>query len=151
MNRPQEPQRHANKVEPESQVYSSPEQSPDHGGRAPSPGSSETSAHSSSLDGVRGDGETEGETATQPSSRSVVVTVSDPRGLHLRSGRDVVRTASRFQSQITASNLSRNTGAVDLKSILQLMQLQARQGHDLKLAASGPDAIAAIDALSSLF
>ena len=81
----------------------------------------------------------------------MVVTVSDPRGLHLRSGRDVVRTASQFQAQITAANLSRNSNAVDLKSILQLMQLQARQGHDLQLAASGPDADAAIEALSSLF
>ena len=84
-------------------------------------------------------------------SKSVVVTVSDPRGLHLRSGRDVVRTASQFQAQITAANLSRNSNAVDLKSILQLMQLQARQGHNLQLAASGPDADAAIDALCSLF
>jgi phosphotransferase system HPr (HPr) family protein len=87
----------------------------------------------------------------QESSHSVVVTVSDPLGLHLRSGRDVVRIASQFQAQITASNLSRNSDAVDLKSILQLMQLQARQGHDLFLAASGPDAAAAIDALCSLF
>ncbi|MXY94269.1 MAG: HPr family phosphocarrier protein [Caldilineaceae bacterium SB0670_bin_27] len=84
-------------------------------------------------------------------SRSVVVTVSDPRGLHLRSGRDVVRIASRFQASITAANLSRNTSAVDLKSILQLLQLQARQGHSLHLAASGPDADAAIEALCSLF
>ena len=84
-------------------------------------------------------------------SKSVVVTVSDPRGLHLRSGRDVVRTASQFQAQITAANLSRNSNAVDLKSILQLMQLQARQGHNLQLAASGPDADAAIEALCSLF
>ena len=84
-------------------------------------------------------------------SKSAVVTVSDPRGLHLRSGRDVVRTASQFQAQITAANLSRNSNAVDLKSILQLMQLQARQGHNLQLAASGPDADAAIEALCSLF
>ncbi len=84
-------------------------------------------------------------------SQSVVVTVSDPRGLHLRSGRDVVRIASQFQAQITASNLSRESNAVDLKSILQLMQLQARQGHSLQLAATGPDADAAIEALCSLF
>ncbi len=85
------------------------------------------------------------------SNHSVVVTVSDPLGLHLRSGKDVARIASQFQAQITASNLSRNSGVVDMKSILQLMQLQARQGHDLRLAASGPDAAAAIAALCSLF
>ncbi len=90
------------------------------------------------------------QTTPQP-SKCVVVTVSDPRGLHLRSGRDVVRIASRFQARITAANLSRNSSAVDLKSILQLMQLQARQGHSLRLAAFGPDADAAIEALCSLF
>ena len=94
-----------------------------------------------------------GETVTppHPPRECVVVTVTDPLGLHLRSGRDVVRIASQFQAQITASNLSRNSGAVNMKSILQLMQLQARHGHDLQLAASGPDAAAAIDALCSLF
>ncbi len=151
MNRPQEPQRRASEGELESQVNSSAGQPPNHDGRAPTAGGSGAAALPSSLDGERGDVRTEIETRTHPPRKSVVVTVTDPRGLHLRSGRDVVRTASRFQSQITASNLSRNTGAVDLKSILQLMQLQARQGHDLKLAASGPDAVAAIDALFSLF
>ena len=80
-----------------------------------------------------------------------MVTITDPRGLHLRSGRDVVRIASQFQARITASNLSRNSKPVDLKSILQLVQLQARQGHKLQLAASGPDADAAIEALRSQF
>lgn len=89
--------------------------------------------------------------ADQQTNHSVVVTVRNPLGLHLRSGRDVVRIASQFQAHITASNLSRNSAAVDMKSILQVMQLQARQGHDLHLAASGPDAIAALDALRSLF
>lgn len=84
-------------------------------------------------------------------SKSVVVTITNPRGLHLRSGRDVVRIASQFQARITASNLSRNSKPVDLKSILQLVQLQARQGHKLQLAASGPDADAAIEALRSQF
>ena len=62
-----------------------------------------------------------------------------------------MRIASQFQAQITASNLSSNSNAVDLKSILQLLQLQARQGHSLQLVASGPDADAAIEALCSLF
>lgn len=91
------------------------------------------------------------DSADEQHSHTAVVTVSDPQGLHLRSGRDVVRIASQFDARITASNLSRNSATVDVKSILQLMQLQARHGHDLQLAASGPDAAAAIDALRSLF
>lgn len=40
---------------------------------------------------------------------------------------------------------------MDVKSILQLMQLQARSGHQLQLNAAGPDAQEALDALCILF
>lgn len=85
------------------------------------------------------------------SCHTVTVTVSDPLGLHLRTGKDVVRIASQFEAQITAENLSRTSKRVDVKSILQLMQLQARKGHVLLLCAQGPDASAALSALSQLF
>jgi multiphosphoryl transfer protein len=84
-------------------------------------------------------------------SCTITVTVSDPMGLHLRTGKDVVRIASQFEAHITAKNLSRSSGPVDVKSILQLMQLQARKGHVLLLCAQGPDAINALNALSALF
>jgi len=82
---------------------------------------------------------------------STTVTVQDPQGLHLRTGKDVVQVAKRFQADITAQNLSRNSDHVDAKSILQLMQLQARQGHVLYLQAVGPDAADALAALCHLF
>jgi multiphosphoryl transfer protein len=84
-------------------------------------------------------------------SCTIEVTVSDPMGLHLRTGKDVVRIASQFEAHITAKNLSRSSGPVDVKSILQLMQLQARKGHVLLLCAQGPDATNALHALSVLF
>lgn len=82
---------------------------------------------------------------------STTVTIQDPLGLHLRTGKDVVRVASQFQADITAQNLTRESAVVDVKSILQLMQLQARQGHILRLWADGLDAQAALDALQTLF
>ncbi len=82
---------------------------------------------------------------------TVKVTVQDPLGLHLRTGKDVVRIASQFEANITAENLSRTSATVDVKSILQLMQLQARKGHILLFYAEGPDAHAALNALSQLF
>lgn len=82
---------------------------------------------------------------------SATVTVRDPQGLHLRVGKDVVQVANRYRAEITAQNLSRSSGQVDVKSILQLMQLQARQGHVLHLQAAGPDAADALDALCALF
>jgi phosphotransferase system HPr (HPr) family protein len=82
---------------------------------------------------------------------TISVTVSDPLGLHLRSGRELVRVASQFDAHITAQNVSRSSEAVDAKSILQLMQLQARRGHVLQISAHGPDADQAVAALSALF
>lgn len=90
-------------------------------------------------------------TPPQRQQHSATVTVTDPQGLHLRTSKDVVRVANQFLSEITAQNLSRSSGPVDMKSILQLMQLQARQGHILQIHADGPDAVDALAALSALF
>jgi len=82
---------------------------------------------------------------------STDITIHDPLGLHLRVGKDLVKVANQYRSAITAENLSRSAPVVDVKSILQLMQLQARQGHTLRLSASGPDAQAAITAITEVF
>lgn len=79
------------------------------------------------------------------------ITILDPLGLHLRVGKDLVKVANQFSCSITAENLSRPSPVVDVKSILQLMQLQARQGHTLRVAAAGPDAQDAIDAVTRVF
>ena len=86
---------------------------------------------------------------TEPVTTSI--TLSDPLGLHLRVGKDLVRVANQYHATITAENLSRPSPVVDVKSILQLMQLQARQGHTLRLAAAGSDAEAALNAVCQLF
>lgn len=78
------------------------------------------------------------------------ITILDPLGLHLRVGKDLVKVANQYRASITAENLSRPSPVVDVKSILQLMQLQARQGHTLRLAADGPDAQAAITAVTEI-
>ena len=86
----------------------------------------------------------------QTESVSTNLTVTDPLGLHLRVGKDLVTVANRYHADITAQNLSRPSPIVNVKSILQLMQLQARQGHTLRLSAAGPDAQEALTALQML-
>jgi phosphotransferase system HPr (HPr) family protein len=81
---------------------------------------------------------------------SASVTVNHPQGLHLRVGREIVHIANQYASVITAENMTRASPVVDAKSILQLMQLQARQGHVLRVSADGPDAAEALDALVRL-
>jgi phosphocarrier protein HPr len=77
-----------------------------------------------------------------------VVTVKNPEGLHMRPADRLVRTASTFQSQI---ELERAGQVADCRSILSLLTLGATQGCELVLRAQGPDAEAAIRAISSLF
>ena len=81
---------------------------------------------------------------------SATVTITNPAGLHLRTSKDVVQTASQFDATISAQNVTRQSPFVDVKSILQLMQLQARQGHILLLRADGPDAQVALDTLCAI-
>lgn len=80
----------------------------------------------------------------------VVVTISIPHGIHLRSGKEIVRLARQYQATIAARNLTRESPTVDAKSILQLMQLQARPGHQILITAVGSDASDAVDALRVL-
>jgi phosphotransferase system HPr (HPr) family protein len=82
---------------------------------------------------------------------TATITIQDPAGLHMRVGRDLVNVANQYQATITAENLSRQSPAADVKSIVELMKLQARQGHLLRLSASGPDAQAALIAISDFF
>ena len=83
-------------------------------------------------------------------SVSATVTITNPAGLHLRTSKDVVQAASQFDATIHAQNLTRQSALVDVKSILQLMQLQARHGRTLLLHAEGPDAQAALQTLCTL-
>ena len=86
-----------------------------------------------------------------PEPISTSITITHPLGLHLRVGKDMVHVANQYTSDITAQNLTRSSPVVNAKSILQLMQLQARQGHILRVFAVGPDAHEALDALRQLF
>jgi phosphotransferase system HPr (HPr) family protein len=86
-----------------------------------------------------------------PAAQFTEVTVQHPLGLHLRKSKDVVQVANRFRAEITAQNLTRTSPVVDAKSILQLMQIQARQGHVIRICADGPDADDALVALRRLF
>jgi phosphotransferase system HPr (HPr) family protein len=79
------------------------------------------------------------------------ITITHPLGLHLRVGKEMVHVTNQFRAAITAENTSRTSPVVDAKSILQLMQLQARQGHVLRVHADGPDAAEALRALRNLF
>ncbi len=81
-----------------------------------------------------------------PIARCPVV-ILNPLGLHLRPADLFVCLAKRFAAEI---RVSRDGLAVNGKSILDLSMLAAECGTCLDLEARGPDAEAALAALSEL-
>ncbi|MEW5958561.1 MAG: phosphoenolpyruvate--protein phosphotransferase [Chloroflexota bacterium] len=78
------------------------------------------------------------------------LTIRNRLGLHARPAAQFVSTAARYQATVTLRNVTRNVGPVNAKSINQVATVGARQGHDIAVAATGPDAAAALAALSAL-
>jgi len=75
------------------------------------------------------------------------VTVVNRNGLHARPAAELVKVASRFQSDIT---VSREDLEVNGKSIMGVMMLAAECGAELLVRATGPDAEAAVQAIAEL-
>ena len=82
--------------------------------------------------------------------RSVDLVMSNPSGLHARPATLFTEAAASFTSKVTVENLSRGKGPVDAKSTLMLLTAGVSRGHEIRLAADGPDEDEAIDALVAL-
>lgn len=78
-----------------------------------------------------------------PERRLVVI---DPAGLHARPAARFVQVASRFTSTITIRLGDR---VADAKSLIALLGLTIRPASEVTLAADGPDAEAALEALTA--
>jgi phosphocarrier protein len=75
------------------------------------------------------------------------VEIVNERGLHARASAKFVKVASGFDAEVT---VSREGQSVDARSIMGLMMLAAGIGSTIDIAAKGPEAEAALDALSAL-
>lgn len=73
--------------------------------------------------------------------------ITNPHGLHARPCLAIVNTVRRYHAQVT---VRKNGQTADAASILDLMSLGATQGTELVLAAKGPDAQQALNALAHL-
>ena len=80
-------------------------------------------------------------------SESRVVEIVNQRGLHARASAKFVKLASTFDAEVT---VSRECQTVDARSIMGLMMLAAGIGSTIRIAAEGPQADAALDALCAL-
>ncbi|HRQ04790.1 MAG TPA: HPr family phosphocarrier protein [Nitrosomonas halophila] len=79
--------------------------------------------------------------------QSETLTILNKLGLHARASAKLTRLAGQFESEIW---LTRNGRKVNAKSIMGVMTLAASQGTMIDLEVSGPDELAAIEALRAL-
>ena len=75
------------------------------------------------------------------------VKIINKLGIHARPAAEIVKTAGKFQSNIT---IIRDDLEVNAKSIMGVMMLAAEYGSTLKLRADGPDAEQAVSAIATL-
>jgi phosphocarrier protein len=75
------------------------------------------------------------------------VGICNQRGLHARASAKFVKLASAYEAEI---RVTRDGVTVDAQSIMGLLMLGAGNGCDVQIEADGPDAQAAVDALSDL-
>ena len=75
------------------------------------------------------------------------VDICNARGLHARASAKFVKLASTFDAEV---KVSRDGQSVDARSIMGLMMLAAGPGCEIEISAEGPEAQAALEALSAL-
>ena len=78
---------------------------------------------------------------------SARVIIPNKRGLHARASAKIVEASARFQSEI---HVVKDGNAVNGRSIMGLMMLAAAPGTTIRVSALGPDADAAITAITEL-
>ena len=75
------------------------------------------------------------------------VTICNQRGLHARAASKFVRVAEMFDASIS---VSKDGTEVCGTSIMGLMMLAASPGTSIRLSATGPEAVDALNALARL-
>ena len=76
------------------------------------------------------------------------VTIVNSKGLHTRPAASLVKTAARFQAELT---IRKDNLTINGKSIIGVMTLAAEQGSTLTLRFEGPDEEEAAAAIVALF
>ncbi len=77
-------------------------------------------------------------------------TVVNPSGLHARPASVFVKKAMEFESDVTVRNVTGGSEPKNAKSIITMMALGMKRGHEIEIAAEGPDEAQAVQALVEL-
>lgn len=77
-----------------------------------------------------------------------VVTLANGLGLHARPAARLIRMARSYRASVTLENVTLGLGPAPGDSINGVLSLGARQGHQVRFRARGPDARASLAALA---
>lgn len=75
--------------------------------------------------------------------------IKNAHGLHARPGAMLVAEAKKFESAIKVRNLDGEGGQVNAKSLMKVIALGVKHGHQLEFSAEGSDATKALCAIGS--
>ncbi|KKO49574.1 phosphate ABC transporter permease [Arsukibacterium sp. MJ3] len=78
---------------------------------------------------------------------SRIVTIVNPLGLHARAATKLAMLCQQFNAQI---ELVQEGKTADASSVLALLMLASSKGKSLEVTAQGPDATAALTAVTTL-
>lgn len=73
--------------------------------------------------------------------------IKNAHGLHARPGAMLVAEAKKFESTIQVANIDGENKAVNAKSLMKVIALGVKHGHQLQFTADGADAEQAIEAI----
>jgi multiphosphoryl transfer protein len=88
--------------------------------------------------------------AADGAPRTGVFTVTLPHGLHARPAGRLVQAITGLDAEVTVRNVTSESAAASARSMLGVATLGAYQGHEVEVAATGPDAQAAVDRVLEL-
>lgn len=87
--------------------------------------------------------------SAQSSDNSAVFKIKNAHGLHARPGAMLVAEAKKFESNIRVANLDGDGKTVNAKSLMKVIALGVKHGHQLQFSAEGPDAAQAIESIGA--
>ncbi|MDA0118590.1 fused PTS fructose transporter subunit IIA/HPr protein [Vibrio sp. T11.5] len=93
-----------------------------------------------------------GEMATKASTdkgNSAIFVIRNAHGLHARPGAMLVAEAKKFESTIKVANLDGDGSTVNAKSLMKVIALGVKKGHQLQFTADGADAQQALASIGA--
>ena len=86
-------------------------------------------------------------TTSQDDDNCAVFKIKNAHGLHARPGAMLVAEAKKFESTIRVSNLDGDGKEVNAKSLMKVIALGVKHGHQLQFVAEGEDAAQALESI----